>query len=160
MENEQKVNKVKLVKKSKPEQPISFKESITDIKKQLSKDAIERKKIMNDAFKSLDIYSDKIIDYEESIKEFQLEEIGYKNKIRELNTYLEIYKKKSENMEQELTTCQEEVISLRKKYLSEKNKNSSLLSIVHILIRRFGMDTVSELTGIGHEKLQTYVEEH
>lgn len=159
MKNEKKMNKVKLVKKSKPEQQISFKESITDIKKQLSKDARERKKIMNDAFKSLDIYSDKIIDYEESIKEFQLEEISYKNKIRELNTYLEIYKKKSENMESELTECQEEVISLRKRYLSEKNKNSSLLSIVHILIRRFGMETVSELTGIGPEKLQTYVEQ-
>ena len=87
------------------------------------------------------------------------DEIKYKTTINELNEYIEIYKNKLETLEKEHSGIDKEVMELRKKVLKQETDLSTLKSIVQLLTKEYGIDTIVKITKIDKNKIESYVEE-
>lgn len=129
-----------------------------DIKKTLRKESKERKEILDDVLKDMEIYSEKMAKQEESFQQSKIEEIKYKTTIKEQNGYIEIYKQKIESLEQDSEKLNKEIMSLRKKILTQNAKLSSLQSILDLFIREYGMDQISSIAKIEEEQLKKLIE--
>ncbi len=131
----------------------------SDLKRQLSKESKKREEILDDVLKDIASYSEQIAIQKESIEQSKIEEIKYKTTIKEQDGYIEIYKKKIEDLEIEKQKQEKEINSLRKKVLSYTTKLSSLQSILDLFIREYGIEQISSITKIEEEQLKKLIKE-
>lgn len=131
----------------------------SDLKRQLSKESKKREEILDDVLKDIASYSEQIAIQRESIEQSKIEEIKYKTTIKEQDGYIEIYKKKIEDLEIEKQKQEKEINSLRKKVLSYTTKLSSLQSILDLFIREYGIEQISSITKIEEEQLKKLIKE-
>lgn len=124
----------------------------------LNKESKLREEMLEDAIKYMENISDKKASEEKSIEQYKLEEIKYKTNIKELNEYVDIYKSKIENLENQTKSDSAELINLRKKSLQDDKDITTLKSILELLINECGVDKISQITKIDEEKLKSYVE--
>lgn len=129
-----------------------------DIKKTLRKESKEREEMLGDALKDMAMYSEQIIKQEESFQQSKIEEIKYKTIIKEQNGYIEIYKQKVESLEHDNEKLNKEIMTLRKKILTQNTKLSSLQSILDLFIREYGIDQIANITKIEDEQLKKLIE--
>ncbi len=130
-----------------------------DLKRQLSKESKKREEILDDVLKDIASYSEQIAIQKENIEQSKIEEIKYKTTIKEQDGYIEIYKKKIEDLEIEKQKQEKEINSLRKKVLSYTTKLSSLQSILDLFIREYGIEQISSITKIEEEQLKKLIKE-
>lgn len=129
-----------------------------DIKKRLRAESKEREEMLDDVLKDMAMYSEQIAKQEESFQQSKIEEIKYKTTIKEQNGYIEIYKKKIETLEEDNKRVNKEVMTLRKKILTQNTKLSSLQSILDLFIREYGIEQISNITKIEEEQLKKLIE--
>lgn len=129
-----------------------------DIKKTLRKESKEREEMLDDVLKDMAMYSEQIIKQEESFQQSKIEEIKYKTTIKEQNGYIEIYKQKVESLENDNEKLNKEIMTLRKKILTQNTKLSSLQSILDLFIREYGIEQIANITKIEEEQLKKLIE--
>ena len=123
----------------------------------MNKEAKEREKLVNDTIRSLEEMNSKKIEDEKSIQQYKIDEIKYKTTIKELNEYIEMYKNKLSEYENENDKSDNEVISLRKKILKNETDISTLKSILELFVKEYGIKEVVELTKLDKKKIESYL---
>ena len=126
--------------------------------RKLNKESKERNEMLNDALEAMNNYSDEMIKKDADLEQYRIDEIKYKTTIKELNDYIEIYKNKLEELENNNKSQDKEIILLRKKVLKNETDLSSLKSILEVFINEYGIDQVSTVTKIEKEKLTSLIE--
>lgn len=124
----------------------------------LNEESKERKEILNDALEAMSNYSEELLKKEADLEQSKIEEIKYRTTIKEQNGYIEIYKQKIEALEQDNEKTNKEIMSLRKKILTQNTKLSSLQSILDLFIREYGIDQISSITKIEEEQLKKLID--
>jgi len=132
---------------------------LKDIEKNIAKEAKNREKILKEATSNLDSYSEKMIEYNNKIKECELLEIKYKNQQREMEEYISLYESKSQMYEEKIESLKKEVDSLKKKELKTKSSISNLKSIIESLIAHTSIEKIEEITGIEKEIIKKYLQD-
>lgn len=125
--------------------------------KKLDKEAKLREKIIDETLKSLENMSNQKVKDKGKIEQYKINEIKYKTTIRELNDYIEIYKKKLQLAKDELEKYDKEVKTSRKKILKTETTVAALKSIVELMIKQYGIDTIVDITKIDQKKIESYI---
>lgn len=174
-ELEKNIKKTKKTKKKKISNPkqSNLKFKIVDVEKEneaiksqleqisasLSSESNDRKSILKEVNESIDLYSSKLIEYENKIDNFELQEIKYKNQERELQDYVLMYNNKCEEFNEESEKLNKEIIKLRKDMKYNETVLSSLRTIVTLMIKEYDIDNISKLTGIEVDNIEKYLQE-
>lgn len=149
--------KFKIVDLEKEKKEI--KSNLEELEKQLNHQSTNRKSILREVNDNIDSYSNKILDYEKTISEYQIREVKFKNQEHELDEYVEMYNNKCEEYDEEVEKLNKEIIGLRKKNMANDLITSNLKSIVTILIKQYGIDRIVEITGIEHDNIEKYLQD-
>ena len=101
-----------------------------DLTKTLKNESKDRKKMMEEVTNNLDTYSFLIIELENKIKEYELEEIKYKNLERESKELTKIYELKLEDLNNKTTSLENELKQTRMELVNEKTISKNLKSFL------------------------------
>lgn len=126
-------------------------------KEVLKNEEKDRKKIMEEATNSLENYSYRIIELETKIKEYELQEIKYKNTERENKELNKIYEVKLEEKNNILETKEKENIELKKENMENKTIINNLKSLLEVVINHYDIEEISNITGLEINKIKEYL---
>ena len=129
------------------------------LSRKLNKEAKERNEMISDALEAMNSYSEDLIKKDSVLEKYRISEINYKTTIKELNEYIDIYKTKTNELEEEKEKNEKEIISLRKKFLKNDADLTSLKSILDNFIHEYGIEKISEVTKIEQEKIKKLLED-
>lgn len=121
----------------------------------LDKIAKKREVMLDDVIKSMTDIEILKTENANKLQKYKIDEIKYKTTIKELNEYIEIYKKKLEEIENK--QADKEIVSLRKKILMQETDISTLKSILDLFVREYGIDKIVELTKLDKKKIESYL---
>lgn len=128
-----------------------------EFKKVLKEEENYRKELLNNAFESMNDYSKKIMKDEKTIEKNKIDEVKYKTTINELNDYIEIYKKKIDELEKENKEISEENMKIKKKELKYETNNTSLVSVLETLINEYGINEISSITNLAEGQINKLI---
>lgn len=129
----------------------------SEISKALKNESKDRKKMMEEVTNNLDIYAYRIIELENKIKEFELEEIKYKSLQRENKELTKVYDLKLEEIEKKVTSLEDENKKIKIDLVNEQSVSSNLKSILQVIVNHYGMDELEQLSGISIDKIKEYL---
>ena len=127
-------------------------------KEVLKNEEKDRKKMMEEATNSLENYSYRIIELENKIKEYELQEIKYKNTERENKELNKIYEIKLEEKNNILETKEKENIELKKENTENTTIINNLKSLLEVIINHYDIEEISNITGLEINKIKEYLE--
>lgn len=136
-----------------------MKKELTEAENNLKNESRNRNKIMEEVNIHLDSYSNKIIDYEKRISEYELMEIKYKSMEREYEDRIAIYERKCKALEEDNEALEDELVEVKKDRVNFNSKITALKTIVELSINEFGMDKITELSGINKERIEKYLQD-
>ena len=128
-----------------------------DLTKTLKNESKGRKKMMEEVTNNLDTYSFRIIELENKIKEYELEEIKYKNLERESKELTKIYELKLEDLNNKTTSLENELKQTRMELVNEKTISKNLKSFLEVIVNYYGLDEMEQLSGISIDKIKEYL---
>lgn len=128
-----------------------------DLTKTLKNESKDRKKMMEEVTNNLDTYSFRIIELENKIKEYELEEIKYKNLERESKELTKIYELKLEGLNNKTTSLENELKQTRMELVNEKTISKNLKSFLEVIVNHYGLDEMEQLSGISIDKIKEYL---
>lgn len=128
-----------------------------DLTKTLKNESKDRKKMMEEVTNNLDTYSFRIIELENKIKEYELEEIKYKNLERESKELTKIYELKLEDLNNKTTLLENELKQTRMELVNEKTISKNLKSFLEVIVNHYGLDEMEQLSGISIDKIKEYL---
>lgn len=128
-----------------------------DLTKTLKNESKDRKKMMEEVTNNLDTYSFRIIELENKIKEYELEEIKYKNLERESKELTKIYELKLEDLNNKTTSLENELKRTRMELVNEKTISKNLKSFLEVIVNHYGLDEMEQLSGISIDKIKEYL---
>ncbi|MFV0249488.1 MAG: hypothetical protein ACK5HP_00385 [Bacilli bacterium] len=146
-------------KKTKKYNENEIVKEIDELKNTMKKDSNERKQILKEVSLNMDSYSNKVIDYEYQIKELDMIKIKYKNLERELQENNKIYREKIKEYEEKISEYSNEVQIDRRLIIKFKNKSNFLFSLIDQVINKYGIDDISNITGISVDKIKEYLQD-
>lgn len=126
-------------------------------KEVLKNEEKDRKKMMEEATNSLENYSYRIIELENKIKEYELQEIKYKNTERENKELNKIYEIKLEEKNNILETKEKENIELKKENTENTTIINNLKSLLEVIINHYGIEEIANITGLEINKIKEYL---
>ena len=127
-------------------------------KEVLKNEEKDRKKMMEEATNSLENYSYRIIELENKIKEYELQEIKYKNTKRKNKELNKIYEIKLEEKNNILETKEKENIELKKENTENTTIINNLKSLLEVIINHYDIEEISNITGLEINKIKEYLE--
>lgn len=128
-----------------------------DLTKTLKNESKDRKKMMEEVTNNLDTYFFRIIELENKIKEYELEEIKYKNLERESKELTKIYELKLEDLNNKTTSLENELKQTRMELVNEKTISKNLKSFLEVIVNHYGLDEMEQLSGISIDKIKEYL---
>lgn len=128
-----------------------------EISKSLRNEAKDRKKMMEEVTNNLDSYSFKILELENKIKEYELEEIKYKNIERESKELTKIYESKLEEKDKILIEKEDENKKIKKELMNEQTIHNNLKSMLEVIVNRYTIEEISEISGLSVNKIKEYL---
>ncbi len=128
-----------------------------DLTKTLKNESKDRKKMMEEVTNNLDTYSFRIMELENKIKEYELEEIKYKNLERESKELTKIYELKLEDLNNKTTSLENELKQTRMELVNEKTISKNLKSFLEVIVNHYGLDEMEQLSGISIDKIKEYL---
>ena len=128
-----------------------------ELSKTLKSDSKNRKKMMEEVTSSMDSYAYRIIDLENKIKEYELEEIKYKNLERENNELVKIYNLKLQELEEKTNILENENTEIKKELINEQATGSKLKSFLQVVVNHYGLEELEQLSGISIDKIKEYL---
>ena len=123
-------------------------------KEVLKNEEKDRKKMMEEATNSLENYSYRIIELENKIKEYELQEIKYKNTERENKELNKIYEIKLEEKNNILETKEKENIELKKENTENTTIINNLKSLLEVIINHYDIEEIANITGLEINKIK------
>lgn len=117
----------------------------------------DRRKMMEEATNSLENYSYRIIELENKLKEYELQEIKYKNTERENKELNKIYELKLEEKNNILETKEKENIDLKKDNIENKAIISNLKSLLEVIVNHYNLEEIANITGLEINKIKEYL---
>lgn len=129
-----------------------------EISKSLKNESNDRKKMMEEVTSNLNTYSYRIIELENKIKEYELEEIKYKSLQRENKELTKIYELKLEDLNNKIDELEKENKEIKKELINEKTASNNLKSILQVMIKKYGMEELEQLSGISTDKIKEYLD--
>lgn len=123
----------------------------------LKNESKDRKKMMEEVTNSLENYSYRIIELENKIKEYELQEIKYKNTERENKELNKIYEIKLEEKDSLLETKEKENIELKKENMESEATINNLKSLLEVIINHYNMKEIADITGLEINKIKEYL---
>ncbi len=126
-------------------------------KEVLKNEEKDRKKMMEEATNSLENYSYRIIELENKIKEYELQEIKYKNTERENKELNKIYEIKLEEKNNILETKEKENIELKKENTENTTIINNLKSLLEVIINHYDIEEIANITGLEINKIKEYL---
>lgn len=127
-------------------------------KEVLKNEEKDRKKMMEEATNSLENYSYRIIELENKIKEYELQEIKYKNTERENKELNKIYEIKLEEKNNILETKEKENIELKKENTENTTIINNLKSLLEVIMNHYDIEEIANITGLEINKIKEYLE--
>lgn len=128
-----------------------------DLTKTLKSESKDRKKMMEEVTNNLDTYSFRIIELENKIKEYELEEIKYKNLERENKELTKLYELKLEDLNNKITLLENEIKQTKIELVNEKTISKNLKSFLEVIVNHYGLEELEQLSGISIEKIKEYL---
>lgn len=128
-----------------------------EISKSLRNEAKDRKKMMEEVTNNLDSYSFRILELENKIKEYELEEIKYKNIERESKELTKIYESKLEEKDKLLIEKGDENKKIKKELMNEQTIHNNLKSMLEVIVNRYTIEEISEISGLSVNKIKEYL---
>lgn len=128
-----------------------------EISKSLKAESKDRKKIIEEVTNNLDSYSYRMMELENKIKEYELDEIKYKNLERENKELIKIYNVKIEDFEQKLSSLEKENTKIKKDLINEQSASNNLKSMLQIMVNHYGLEELEQLSGISEDKIKEYL---
>lgn len=128
-----------------------------EISKSLKNEEKDRKKMMEEVTSSIDSYTFRILELENKIKDYELEEIKYKNLERESKELTKIYELKLEETDKKLLKKEEENKSLKKELMNEQTIHNNLKSMLEVIVNRYTIEEISEISGLSINKIKEYL---
>lgn len=128
-----------------------------EISKSLRNEAKDRKKMMEEVTNNLDSYSFRILELENKIKEYELEEIKYKNIERESKELTKIYESKLEEKDKLLIEKEDENKKIKKELMNEQTIHNNLKSMLEVIVNRYTIEEISEISGLSVNKIKEYL---
>ena len=128
-----------------------------ELSKTLKSDSKNRKKMMEEVTSSMDSYAYRIIDLENKIKEYELEEIKYKNLERENKELVKIYNLKLQELEEKTNILENENTEIKKELINELATGSKLKSFLQVVVNHYGLEELEQLSGISIDKIKEYL---
>lgn len=135
------------------------KKKLTEIEKSLKEESSDRKKILKEVNNNIDSYSFKIIEYENRIKNYELMEIKYNNLERELEEKTKMYENIIDDLKNQNESNDQESLKVKKESIEFKSKITALKSIVELVINDYGIETISQISGISQDKIKEYLQD-
>lgn len=126
-------------------------------KEVLKSEEKDRRKIMEEATSSLENYSYRIIELENKIKEYELQEIKYKNTERENKELNKIYEIKLEEKNNLLEIKEKENIELKKENTENKTIINNLKSLLEVIVNHYDIEEIAGITGLEINKIKEYL---
>ena len=123
----------------------------------LKNESKDRKKMMEEVTNSLENYSYRIIELENKIKEYELQEIKYKNTERENKELNKIYEIKLEEKDSLLETKEKENIELKKENMESEAIINNLKSLLEVIINHYNIEEIADITGLEINKIKEYL---
>ena len=134
-------------------------ENNKELEKNLKREASDRQKILQQVSENMDSYSFKILAYENKIKEYELMEIKYNNLENELAEKSQMYQTVIDELKKESENKEKEIMKLKKSTLGVDSKSTALKSIVELMIKEYGIDSISEVSGLSESKIKEYLQD-
>ena len=128
-----------------------------EISKALKEESKDRKKMMEEVTSSLESYSYRIIELENKIKEYELEEIKYKSLQRENKELTKIYDLKIEDLNKKINELDKENKDIKKDLINEQSTSNNLKSLLQVLVNHYGVEEIEQLSGISVDKIKEYL---
>ena len=128
-----------------------------EISKALKEESKDRKKMMEEVTSSLESYSYRIIELENKIKEYELEEIKYKSLQRENKELTKIYDLKIEDLNKKINELDKENKDIKKDLINEQSTSNNLKSLLQVLVNHYGVEELEQLSGISVDKIKEYL---
>ena len=97
------------------------------------------------------------MELENKIKEYELEEIKYKNLERESKELTKIYELKLEDLNNKTTSLENELKQTRMELVNEKTISKNLKSFLEVIVNHYGLDEMEQLSGISIDKIKEYL---
>lgn len=126
-------------------------------KEVLKSEEKDRRKMMEEATSSLENYSYRIIELENKIKEYELQEIKYKNTERENKELNKIYEIKLEEKNNLLEIKEKENIELKKENTENKTIINNLKSLLEVIVNHYDIEEIAGITGLEINKIKEYL---
>lgn len=126
-------------------------------KEVLKSEEKDRRKMMEEATSSLENYSYRIIELENKIKEYELQEIKYKNTERENKELNKIYEIKLEEKNNLLEIKEKENIELKKENTENKTIINNLKSLLEVIVNHYDIEEIANITGLEINKIKEYL---
>lgn len=130
----------------------------SEISKSLKDESKDRKKIMEEVTSNLDTYSYRVIELENKIKEYELEEIKYRSLQRENKEVTKIYELKLEDLNNKIVELEKENKVIKKELINERTASNNLKSILQVIIKKYGTEELEQLSGISIDKIKEYLD--
>lgn len=130
----------------------------SEISKSLKDESKDRKKIMEEVTSNLDTYSYRVIELENKIKEYELEEIKYRSLQRENKEVTKIYELKLEDLKNKIVELEKENKEIKKELINERTASNNLKSILQVIIKKYGTEELEQLSGISIDKIKEYLD--
>ena len=129
-----------------------------EISKSLKDESKDRKKMMEEVTSNLDTYSYRVIELENKIKEYELEEIKYRSLQRENKEVTKIYELKLEDLNNKIVELEKENKETKKELINERTASNNLKSILQVIIKKYGTEELEQLSGISIDKIKEYLD--
>ena len=130
----------------------------SEISKSLKDESKDRKKMMEEVTSNLDTYSYRVIELENKIKEYELEEIKYRSLQRENKEVTKIYELKLEDLNNKIVELEKENKEIKKELINERTASNNLKSILQVIIKKYGTEELEQLSGISIDKIKEYLD--
>lgn len=116
-----------------------------------------RKKVLEQVNSNISSYSSKIKEYESRIKQYEIMEIKYKTLEKEHDDSVKIFDNRVETLEQDKKDLENELFNLKKKDLTNDKNTTALKTIVQLLIKKYGLKEIIDLTDFTPEQIEKYM---
>ena len=132
-----------------------IKKNINDL---IKEDESQRNDILHELEKNMYAHNNRVKEYENQMKNFDILKIKYANLERESKEAYMALDKKIKDQQSLIDELLKENQSLKKTILTYQNKENSLKSIVTLMVDDFGIDQVALACGLSTDKIEEYLE--
>lgn len=132
---------------------------LSNVESSMKKDSKNRKKILRDVEKDLEIHTKKMVEYDRIVKAYKLLEVKYESLKKETSENEKITNERITTLKQALENLENENKLLKKVVMNQKRKVSGLQSIVELVVKDYGIKNIELVTGLSSDKIKEYFQE-